>query len=139
TLWDPSLDGAALQDEFLRGYFGRASKPIERWLDRLAEVCEKEALHATIFDLPDVPYLREEVLKFGEERFAEALKLAEDETVRARVRAAGLSVRYVRLVRSDLPQRKAMLPAFAADARAAGITQVGEGEALDHFLDRAGK
>jgi len=139
TLWDPSLDGAALRDEFLRGYFGRASKPIARWLDRLAEVVEKEGLHATIFDLPDVPYLREEILRFGEECFAEALKLADDETVRARVRAASLAVRYVRLVRSDLPRRKEMLPAFAADARAAGLTMTGEGEALDHFVERAGK
>ena len=48
-------------------------------------------------------------------------------------------MRFVRLVRSDLTQRKAMLPAFAADARTAGITMVGEGEALDHFLERAGK
>src|SRR5262249_11477730 len=129
----------ALRDEFLNGYFGRAAKPIARWLAHLAEVVDKEGLHATIFDQPDVPYLREDVLKFGEERFAEALKLAEDETVRARVRAAGLSGRYVRLVRADLPQRKQMLADFAADARAAGITMVGEGEALDHFLERATK
>ncbi len=83
--------------------------------------------------------MREDVLRFGEERFAEAEKLAEDATVRARVRAAGLALRFVRLVRADLPERKASLPGFAADARAAGITMVGEGEALDHFVERAGK
>ena len=139
ALWDPALDGAALRDEFLLGYFSRAAPPIARWLDRLAEVALKEGLHATIYDPPDAAYLREEILRFGEERFSEALKLAEDATVRARVQTAGLSVRYVRIVRSDLERRQQLLPAFAADARAAGITMTSEGESLDAFVERTGK
>ncbi len=139
ALWDPSIDGRAARDEFLRGYFGKSASAIARWLDRLEEVVTKENLHATIYDGPDAAYLREDVLQFGESCFEEAARLAESDLVRARVKAAGLALRYVRIVRGELPRRKELLPAFAADARAAGITNVGEGETLDSFLERTGR
>ena len=59
--------------------------------------------------------------------------------VRARVRAASLGIRYVRLVRATPEERRALLPAFASDARAAGIRMVSEGETLDAFAERLGK
>ena len=48
-------------------------------------------------------------------------------------------MRYVRLVRAEPAKLKPLLASFATDAKAAGITHVGEGETLDHFVERAGK
>ena len=139
AMWDPEIDPAAVRQEFLDGYFGKAADPIGRWLGRLEEAASKPGVHATIYDGPGAPYLADDVLAFGEERFGEAERLAENATIRARVKAAGLGIRYVRLVRADPERRRALLPAFAADARAAGIRNTSEGETLDAFVERLGK
>jgi len=139
AMWDPRIDAAAVREEFLHGYFGRAAEPIGSWLDRLQEAASKPGVHATIYDPPTAPYLADDVLAFGEGRFAEAERLAESETVRARVKAAGLGIRYVRLVRGTPEERRRLIASFAADARAAGITMTSEGETLDAFVERLGR
>jgi hypothetical protein len=139
AMWDPSVDAAAVRAEFLAGYFREAAEPMARWLDRLAAAVANPGVHATIYDPPTAAYLSDDVLRFGEERFAEAEKLARSAVVRARVKAAGLGIRYVRLVRATPEKRKQILPSFAADARAAGITMTSEGEKLDAFVERLGK
>ncbi|MBI1849449.1 MAG: DUF4838 domain-containing protein [Planctomycetes bacterium] len=138
-LWDPSIDARRTRDEFLDGWFGKAAPPIAKWLDRLEEVTRTDDLHATIYDPPSAKYLRDEVLAFGESCFAEAERLAGDEVVRARVRTAGLAIRWVRLQRSAPDARAKLLTSFAADARAAGINEIGEGRSLDDYLKSLGQ
>jgi len=139
AMWDPEVDAGAVREEFLVGYFGEAAGPIGRWLDRLQEAASKPGVHATIYDGPDAPYLSEDVLAAGEALFAEAGRLAENETIRGRVKEAGLGIRYVRLVRAERERRRGLLPSFAEDARAAGIRWTSEGETLDAFVERLGK
>jgi len=139
AMWDPEVDAGAVREEFLVGYFGEAAGPIGRWLDRLQEAASKPGVHATIYDGPDAPYLSEDVLAAGEALFAEAGRLAENETIRGRVNVASLGIRYVRLVRAEREHRRALLSSFAEEARAAGIRWTSEGETLDAFVERLGK
>ncbi len=139
AMWDPEVDAAAARAEFLGGYFGKAAEPIGRWLDRLQEAASKPGVHATIYDGPSAPYLSDDVLLSGELDFTEAELAAENQTIRDRVNAAALGVRYVRLMRADVEHRRKLLPEFAADARAAGIKMISEGETLDAFVERLSK
>ena len=91
-LWDPTRDGQKLMDEFLDLHYGKAAPPIRRYLDLLSDAAQASGRHhdcfgpAVRFGLDD-PALAEA----GLEAFAQAMALAEDETVRRRVDKASLS------------------------------------------------
>jgi hypothetical protein len=133
ALWDPGIDARQTQDEFLRGYYGAAAPPIARWLDRLAAETAPPERHAFIYDDATAAYLNADALRAGAQCFAEAERLAPDAVIRARVRTASLGVRYAELMRATGPERARLRAAFIADARAAGITNVGEMVTLDNF------
>lgn len=107
-LWDPSRDDKALIDEFLRGYYGPAARPIRKTLDLFANVPD-----ARIYDPPMRPYLSFEPMRKAEAFWQEAERRVKDRPdLLWRVRQGHLAVRWVWLNRWN---------GFRAEAREKGV------------------
>ncbi len=127
-LWNPEADADALIAEYLSGVYGRGGAPLLRYVQALQQLVREKNLHASIYDRPDSAYLTPDLLALAGTCFDEAEKLAEDEAVLARIKRARLPIRFAQLAALplDAPGRARLLEEFAADATAAGITQLSE-------------
>lgn len=97
-LWNPQLDDRALIKEFLEGYYGKAAKPINRYLELLHK--ESKDFYLACFLRKDPPHLRFEVLGEAERLWQQAEQaVAKDPELLARVRLSHLPVRYAMLSR----------------------------------------
>lgn len=97
-LWDPSADDKALIDEFLKGYYGPAAKPIRQHLDLLTNAAKGQV--ATIYDPTTKPFFGLATMRRSEELWQRAERLvAKRPDLRWRVRQGHLAVRYVWLSR----------------------------------------
>ncbi len=135
-LWDPTADEHALLKEFLTGFYGRGGDPLLRYIQAGIQLVETRHLHASCYDRPDSAYLTPELLAFAGECFDEAEKMADDAAVLARIQRERLPIRFAQLAALplDAPDRDAQLDAFAADAAAAGITQLSEHIPMERTL-----
>jgi hypothetical protein len=135
-LWDTSVDERALMKEFLAGFYGRSGEPLLRYIDAMIQLVDSEDLHASCYDRPDSAYLTPELLAFADECFDEAERVADDAAVLARIHRERLPIRFAQLAALplDAPNRDARIDAFAADAAAAGITQMSEHIPLERTI-----
>ncbi len=135
-LWAPSADEHALLKEFLTGFYGRGGEPLLRYVMALIQLVESQNLHASCYDRPDSAYLTPELLALAEACFDEAEAVADDAAVLARIKRERLPIRFARLAALplDAPDREVRLDKFAAEAAAAGITQLAEHVPLERTL-----
>ncbi|MCX8090564.1 MAG: DUF4838 domain-containing protein [Verrucomicrobiae bacterium] len=100
-LWNPAYDEERAINEFLRGVYGAAARPIRRYLDLLHDTVARQNLHADIWIGPtDAPYLSDALLARADALWAEAeRRVARQPDVLARVQTARLSVDYAILER----------------------------------------
>ena len=135
-LWDPAADEHALLREFLAGTYGRGGEHLLRYVNALIQLVASQDLHASIYDRPDSAYLTPGLLDLADECFDQAERLAEDAAVLDRIRRERLPIRFARLAALPLdePGRGARLDEFAADATAAGITQLSEHIPLERTM-----
>ena len=127
-LWKPDENADALVAEYLHGVYGRGGTPLLRYVQALQQLVREKNLHASIYDRPDADYLTPRLLAHAAACFDEAEQLAEDASVLARIKRARLPIRFAQLAALPLeaPDRDQLLDEFAADAAAAGITQLSE-------------
>ena len=137
-LWNTDADPKAIRADFTNGYFGKAAKPINEWLDLLHNKVRTDNIHGGIYIGVDAPYLTSEIMAEGDRLFDEAEKLADNPDVLERVKHARLSLEYVKIIRecgsigaNGTPEQKAetlvKLEAFIKECEADGITQLNEG------------
>jgi hypothetical protein len=99
-LVNPRQDDRALIREFLDGYYGPASRPIQRYLQLLFKA--SRGYNLTCGSPVDAPFLEFKTLAKAEKLWQEAERaVAGDEELLARVRLGHLPVRYVWLARWD--------------------------------------
>ena len=90
-IWDPSRNGEQLMDEFLTLHYGKAAPAIRRFIDLIHDKVESGGYHLTGSTKVCSEFgIDHATAKAGVEIFDEALKLAENETVRLRVEKASL-------------------------------------------------
>jgi hypothetical protein len=89
-LWDPNKSGRKLIDEFLDLHYGRSAGPIRRFINLTHDKAIASGLHPNCFGRAKDYAIDEAVTKAGLDAFAEAMKLAENETIRARVEKASI-------------------------------------------------
>jgi hypothetical protein len=89
-LWDPTRSGQKLIDEFLDLHYGRAAGPIRRFINLTHEHALASGLHPNCFGRAKDYAIDESIAKAGLDAFAEALELAENDAVRARVEKASI-------------------------------------------------
>lgn len=89
-LWDPTRNGEALLDEFLRLHYRAAAPPIRRFVNLTHDNATRLGLHAGCFAHAADFGVDAAMAQAGIECFNEALSLADDESVRARVEKASI-------------------------------------------------
>ncbi len=143
TLWDPSYDTAKATREFCSAYYGAAAPAIMRYLELMhGSVLAQEGVHVQIYTHPS-KYLTPAFLASASSLFDEAERaVASDAATLHRVKVARLPVQYAQiamaqsglwvregdaLVKRGATDVTALAEAFAATARAEGVTAVREG------------
>ena len=87
-LWKPNLSGDRLMDEFLRLHYGKAAAPIRRYIDFLHDNADAKGHVRGCMGTGADYSIEEPVIRAGLEAFEEAMKLADNDVVRARVEKA---------------------------------------------------
>lgn len=91
-LWKPGQDSWELSKRFCRLHYGGAANDIIEYLGMIHRVSEKAGFHPDCGPTPERIGLTPEVCRDAMGCFAQAMQHAEDETVRARVEKASISV-----------------------------------------------
>jgi len=89
-LWDPTKSGQKLIDEFLDLHYGHSAGPIRRFIHLAHENALASGLHPNCFGRSKDYAIDETMAQAGLDAFAEAMKLAENDSVRARVEKASI-------------------------------------------------
>ena len=89
-LWDPTKSGFKLIDEFLDLHYGRSAEPIRRFINLTHEHALASGLHPNCFGRAKDYAIDESIAQAGLQAFAEAMELAENDTVRSRVEKASI-------------------------------------------------
>lgn len=89
-LWDPTKSGQNLIDEFLDLHYGCAAGPIRRFINLTHENALASGLHPNCFGRAKDYAVDETIVQAGLDAFAEAMDLAENDAVRARVEKASI-------------------------------------------------
>ena len=90
-LWNPQLDDRALIDEFLDLHYGKSAPPIRNFVHMTHKHYRDAGTHnaSCIYGQWDLP-VDERVAKAGLQLFAEAVKLAQNDKLKARVEEASI-------------------------------------------------
>jgi hypothetical protein len=139
-LWNPKTDVQQHTKEFCAAYYGQAAPRLLDYLELLENQVRSKPVHAHIFDSPKAAYLNEDFISSADKLFEQAEGLAENETVRERVRVARLPIWYVQLTTNRVTgeQRTELLHRFLQIARHAGISHISEGQALNDWAKKMG-
>ncbi|TKJ33430.1 MAG: hypothetical protein CEE38_20735 [Planctomycetes bacterium B3_Pla] len=147
-LWDPTRSGRKLIDEFIDLHYGRGAEPIRRFINLTHETALASGLHPNCFGRAKDYAIDEAITQAGLEAFAEAMKLAENETVRARVekasicahRAAIEPIWYIKdnsTVDPALARRmQPLVKRFLELCKKYGVTNVSEGGGIEAESER---
>lgn len=89
-LWNPDLDSWQLAKEFCQLHYKKAAPPILRHLTMIHAAAERAGHHPNCFQRPAVVGLTKEICRESLDDFQEALTLADNDVVRARVEKASI-------------------------------------------------
>lgn len=89
-LWDPNRSGEALIREFLALHYKSAAPPICQFITRVHDNAARRGLHRACSGQAADYGVDDGIAQAGLEAFAEALELADDDAVRARVEKASI-------------------------------------------------
>ncbi|MBN2559371.1 MAG: DUF4838 domain-containing protein [Phycisphaerae bacterium] len=89
-LWDPSGNGDALADEFLRLHYRRAADPIRRFIHQVEQQSRASGQHPSCFGSAAEFGFDEKLAQAGLDAFGQAMRLTDDEAVRSRVEKASV-------------------------------------------------
>ncbi len=97
-LWNPEANADTIINDFLRGYYGKAAKPIRTYIDEMKEALLASGQPLRIFGTPNeaaTSYLTPALIQRYEEVFQEAEQLVSDEAeVLERVKIARLPLSF---------------------------------------------
>jgi len=100
-LWNPFLNMDSLMNDFLNGYYGKAGKPIRKYIDLMTEELLNSKASLIIYGSPVIAiegYLKPDLIEKYNLLFDEAENLVKDETeYLARVKIARLPLEYAML------------------------------------------
>jgi hypothetical protein len=137
-LWDPSLPMTDLVHEWMAGVYGPAERPMRAWFDLLHRNVAAPDRHVHIYDPPSAFYLDAATLAEGERLHDQAEKRAAADPVALRyIAKSRLCLRYVEI--SQRHEKGPELDTFLHDVRAAGITELREGQPVDEWERSARK
>lgn len=97
-LWNPFQDEKALRQEFLKGYYGKASGPISQYMDLLARAAKPYPMN--IWVGPAAPFFDAKTVLEAERLWSAAEQAVKSDSAKLwRVKIGHLAIRYVILSR----------------------------------------
>jgi hypothetical protein len=149
-LWNPEYDERQAMREFLEGFYGKAARPIERYIKLMHDKVEKDRIHCRIFGGATLPHLSMPMIERAKKLFDEAERAADNEEIRERVRLARLPIQYVEILHNTpiyrvvgesykpgrVAGRAALVRKFFEVAERSGITNISEGTSLADYKKR---
>ena len=104
-LWNPKLKYEKLEDEFLRGYYGKAAPALKKYLRMMESNVKAKGVDLDLNN-KSMEFLTPDILVKGAELFAEALKAVKDDiTLRTRVEEAEITLIYAILISTCVEQK----------------------------------
>jgi hypothetical protein len=112
-LWNPNFDDKAVLEEFVKLNYGSASLPILEYINMFHDNAEKAGLNPGCFPSPADVGLNPEMCKKIMAYFDNALKLADNDIVKARVEKASICA-YRAMIEAggDMPEREAIIDKY---------------------------
>lgn len=99
-LWDPDQDVEPLYEDFFRGYYGPAARPIRQYFDELQALVQPDEHVLQIWYPPTAAYYTDAFFDRAAQRWEEAEALVQDDPALSyNVRMSALPVIYARLER----------------------------------------
>ena len=89
-MWNPNLSGDKLMNEFLDLHYRSAAPPIRRFINLVHDNAEAKGIEHGSFGNAKDYGIDDTIVQAGLDAFAEALDLADDDVVRARVEKASV-------------------------------------------------
>jgi hypothetical protein len=135
-LWNPEIDVAAVIDDFLQGYYGKASAPFMRaYIDLINRKARDGDFHFHIWSPLKRDFFTAELLQQATELLEQAKAHAEHGVMRRRIQLAQLPVDYVKIALGLVKdaERARIISRFFRVAEREGITEIREGTPLHEF------
>lgn len=125
-MWNPDLDQAKLESEFMRGYYGAAAPYLQRYLGIVHDSAEQRKMHAGFLNC-DYGFMSFEVMAEATKLFEKAAKaVASDPVLSTRVRRDRMTLDYVWLIKYD---------ELKAAAKSSGVPFLGPASAKTATLE----
>lgn len=104
-LWNPDADTKVVIDDFIKGYYGRGGKYVQDYF-HLTQNLVKPNTHMKLWMKPNDPLFTDEYVLQSLALFKEALKVAEDEEMAARISLSSLPILYLKCMRNPVQARE---------------------------------
>ena len=137
-LWDPHLDDQATIVEFVQLHYKNSAQPILNYIKMLHDNAEQSGVHPNCFPKPEEVGLRPDITRKGLEYFNQALKLADDETIRARVEKASICAYRAMLEAGGSmseAERRSIVDRYISLCRSYNMTYAAEHKEASQFFE----
>ena len=138
TIWNPGyVDDEELREEFIRLHYKDAAPPIWEYIEMLHDNVEESGLHPGCFPSPEEVGLRPEIAQKAFDYFEQALELADDETVYARVEKASICAHraMIDVGEMDDAERKALIDKYITICQRHNMTYASERQPASAFFE----
>lgn len=125
-LWNLDCNTEEVVNDFLSGYYGRASVPIRRYFDLLQNLIKPDT-HFAYGIQPTHEIFTEDFIRKADSIFAEAERVADNDDILQRVELASLPILYLKCMRSPVSAKHdGTYDKFCRIAEREGITHYNE-------------
>ncbi|MFC1718082.1 DUF4838 domain-containing protein, partial [Candidatus Poribacteria bacterium] len=140
-LWNPDYDDQAVLEEFVRLHYKNAAQPILDYIKMFHDNGEQMGINPGCFPKPAEVGLTPEITRKIFDYFEQALALADDEAVRARVEKASICAYRAMIEAGDLEdaERKAIIDQYITLAQRYGMTHAAEHKQASVFFEELTK
>ena len=131
-LWNPQTDIDEETDRFFTAVYGKnAGEVLKRYLALMEKACTSAPL--TIYQYPNAEFITDGLVEKSDDLFKEAVTVAENEIYRERIERDYLSIRFLKITRSELDTvgRDEAVDKFIDDVKHFGITEINERGSLE--------
>ncbi len=139
-MWNADQDTDLLIDEYLIGRIGMAAAPVGRYLRDLRDRVIRQNYHMSTYETPSKELFSSEWVRFADEMFDRAERLAPNEEALIVVQRMRMSVRYVKICLYDkelpIDQRRLIAETFLSDMVRVGVSKLSEGGTLESARKR---
>ncbi len=137
-LWNPELDDEAVLEEFVNLHYKGAAQPILDYIEMLHDNAEQAGVHPNCFPSAEKVGLNPVIACRTLGYFTQALELADDETVRARVEKASICAYRAMIEAGDIKgsERETIVDQYITLCKRHNMTRSSEHQEAAVFFEK---